>query len=639
MKKYLSLLLVLAVMLTFFAGCKEQVDGTGSPEDTDIVETTDGESPDDSETPGESETESPTGGEQTADPTDGTADPSASAGASSNPSSNPGPSSVPTSIQPTPRRTDTGYTLGEKDITIMASGKEFVIGKGTGVSGSAMAGWMIDKWKLKVTVKNNLLTGSGTYQEKMGRLLNSETVPELILNYEIDDNTKGSYVEFGKAGKLVDFNEYMFMLSNYENKIWKEKAPDMWNYVQKTLTDNGKLYVLPRRNYEMAYYMVCVDETYLKKLGVTALPSDWDAYYALMKKAVSQDSAAIPWTVTEGNPYYIINPIANSYGIACDSEYAWLTMNGEPNWAFSWEEYGLTLKTLNGMVTDKLVLTKDGKVFDDKGAQVTDPADPTKKIDDETWKQGIKNYTHFLAYERYEAVLSTIQNYANRGADGLDGRQWRISKVQPTHKGYKTAAQFFTGIQNKDFDSGTGIAITTKNCNDDLIKRLCAFVDYFASVEGEKTANGYNSSSAKYGLSLLGRGASTFSFMPEDRFDTKKTKRTMYDQYVEYEKISNTMISSGTACYNVKWGTNAIDAKAKKLNDLAKAFTTRYLNREITDSTHNTEWSKYIASLKSAGYTDVYNARVQQLKSLRSGGATMERVVSSAAKQSTKSKA
>ena len=473
--------------------------------------------------------------------------------------------------------------------------------------------------------------GRDEYAANMIRLFqgDSNSIPDFLPTFKANWGERGCYAELGTEGFLVDYTKYWDHLYEYVNTLWGGMERE-WEFVLNLMSnDDGSLYALPRRQYAMAHYVTLVDYNWLEYLGVEELPADWDEFYDLMKKArdAKPGFTCVPWTTAYANRHYIINPIANSYGIACNATYIWETLNGEPFWPFYWDEYLYTLRTLNQMVDDKLVQT--------------DPANPSifghKNGLEDTWDSNIREGTSFLVFERYETCVKEIQRAARDG--GVDA-DWQISKVQPTHDGYSNSGEFFSPI---DFDQ---IAISTR-LGEDFAVRMIDFINYFASKQGEmqytfgeegvsfvydedgmaefilyesgKTPDlvpmapgtGMTASDYKYGIKLKA------NFQPYGAYSNYDD--SIWELYPAYQAVCQEKIDNGVAVYPGAWKNAQVifgQERADQLNnietrlaELADQFTENYLARTIDD----TAWTTYIQDLRDAGYNELYEAKVELL--------------------------
>ena len=496
---------------------------------------------------------------------------------------------------------------------------------------------LYENWKIRQTgtvpqvagdVSGNQ-DGRQEYADNMIRLFQGGGAPDFLPTLRANWGERGCYADLGAEGYLVNYMDYMDLLDEYVNTLWGDKKEE-WDFVKNLMSnDDGALYALPKRNYALAHYVTLVDYNWLDYLGVDELPADWDEFYELMMTArnAKPGTTAVPWATFDGNRHYILNPVANSYGIACSATYLWQTMNGEPYWPFYWDEYLYTLRTLNQMVDDRLVQT--------------DPENPSilgnKNGLEDTWINSISDGTAFLVFERYSECVTTIQKAAKDAGTDAD---WQVSKVQPTHEGYSNSGEFFSPI---DFDQ---IAISTR-LGEEFAIRMCNFINYFASEEGElqytfgvegtsyaydedgkiyytlyksgKTTNltpvapgsGQNADDYIYGISLKANFApyGAYSVYPDSQWDL----------YPTYEAVCQEKIDAGVAVYPGAWinaevivGREEADRMANIENalvQLATDFTNNYLSRQIDD----TAWTTYIQDLRDAGYNELYELKAEQL--------------------------
>lgn len=495
---------------------------------------------------------------------------------------------------------------------------------------------LLEMWNLKQTsvvpqVEGNVSGNEDDQAVYKANIINLFSVdsnaPDFMTKFESNWGAQGAYVDLGAAGKLVDFNEYWDLLPDYESRIWGADKSG-WEFTKKLMsTADGKMYALPKKNSAMAHYVNIVDYAFLETLGVDELPADWDEFYNLMltSKTSKGNEIVVPWTTYDGSRHYILNPIANSYGIACNPNYIWETMNGEPFWPFIWEEYLMTLETLQEMVNDKLVQSSptNSAILGQNDNGLPD-----------VWSQNITNGTSYLIYERYETIPKDIQGIAPANT------KWAISKVQPAHKGYKSSGEFFSPI------GFSNIAIHTK-LGTAFAERMCAFINYFSTLDGEyqytfgiKDKSYKINSDGKVEFILYAAGKTTDirpqpigsglaaadycygislreGFQPYGEYTIYPD--AIWDAYPDYVKVCQEKIDNNTAVYPGAW-TNInqlyapqdVASYQTKINNLAKLasdFTNDFLSGKKT----STAWKSYLQDLKDAGYESVYNLKVQQL--------------------------
>ena len=463
------------------------------------------------------------------------------------------------------------------------------------------------------------------YADNMLRLFLTEDRPDFMPSFRAPQDQRGCYADLGEQGYLIDFNDYWDLLPEYENTLWGGMERE-WAFAKALATaSDGGLYALPTRNYLMAKGVILVDDNWLFRLGVEELPEDWADFYSLMLRSLEEDtqSPVVPWTTYEGDRLNIINPVANSYGISVSGDYQWMTMNGEVFWPYCWEEYLYTLREVNRMVDDKLVQA--------------DPENPTvigdKAVLAETWNENLKKGSSFLCYQDHQNCVIAIQR---TGVDSGNDVYWGPSEVQPVRKGYANGGELYTPAGYDYVAVGTALG-------EDFAVRMCRFINYFSSSEGELTYTfGEKDVSYVYNedhqIELYspdfhggcGVGAFQDALKYPYGIDMKENfsaygeysiyPNMIWALYPAYRDASEARIRNAAAVYPGIFADPILTAGSaekadqfrqteEKLIALAAEFTDKYLNRSWNDG----DWDAYIDALQAAGYNDLYEFKTKQL--------------------------
>jgi len=317
-KKVLSILLVVALVATLFAGC---------------------------------------GG-----------DPSASVAPSTDPSASVQPSAEPTTAAPTkdPKIAwKSSWNEGDALVEINVYDTTNYLAEWQAYSryllsqhglklGAAIAPVLSDQISINKYELIKTEQGRATYASAIANLfLDEATTPDFMPALYATNTVQGAVFKESSLGPnfLVDLAPHIEeggALHEYITWVWETKGDiNYWNKAKEALkTADGAIYALPRLEY-----------TPIKRL----IHFNWSAFVEMgreMPTTLSELEDALAAWVADGHNGFmfnqewitidsIIQPIANAYGIEFNSGFNWKEMNGEPMFSYYFPEYLEVLKTVN----------------------------------------------------------------------------------------------------------------------------------------------------------------------------------------------------------------------------------------------------------------------------------------------------
>ncbi len=289
---------------------------------------------------------------------------------------------------------------------------------------------------------------------------------------------------------LVDFNPYIAegqLLECYVDYVWGAEYTDLgihndarayWENTKAALEYEDKLYVLPRRNMfpinEFLGYNVNMLEAL--DMGIEDTPSTWEDFEKLLETSKTLfTNDFVPLVAENGSAENIIRLVASTYGLTFDEDYTWLQKNGEPFWAYAWDEYLEVLKTVRSLAEKGYVLTDNVR---GKNVLLNYDFDPES--------EGYKAKAEFAqeAYTEGKALvgfnsLDSFMEYSEGGK-----ADWQIANTHISQDGYTYAlrgtALFDDGTQNGY--TGGYIAINKRNW--ELTLRLMDYLGASFNDEG-----------------------------------------------------------------------------------------------------------------------------------------------------------
>lgn len=463
MKKVLSILLVIAMAATLFAGCNGSADPTATP--------------------------------------DATPTPSATTQPSATPDATPTPS------EPAVNQTPALDKVIEFNVYQNDSHE-------SGYWAPATQDILMENYKLKVgenvksVSEDDIYTEAGRtdYAAAIARLFETPLkAPDLFATLlSPDTGVDAVFKELGVEGYLFDFNPYMGegkVIDNYVSWLW-EGNEELWNaHREALLASDGGLYALPKRNGLVVNQALLYNRETLKLMGegwdtwwtADKLPTEWDDFVDYLKQAKSVRSADVdedkgheyaPF-VNRGATLDTILPfIAASYGLEWNVGYDWTVKNGEPLWTYAWDEYKLILDEVLTWVNEGLVPHDlgDGKGGWYAGAGKVlagykgvydyddDRDDDQKKLSERLGKNALA-----LWINPGDGFGPAANNSSK------DTISYKLSTVIPAQDGYTASLKSLTYLDTKY------TCITTRQAErygDELALRLMSYMNTTMSDEG-----------------------------------------------------------------------------------------------------------------------------------------------------------
>ncbi len=292
---------------------------------------------------------------------------------------------------------------------------------------------------------------------------------------------------------LLDFNPYLEegqMLECYVDWLWGAEGTELglhtdarayWESAKVCLEQEGKLYVLPRRESRPIDTFLGYAQKNLATFGLTleTTPTTWDGFVDLLKryKAASTGSGIIPLVAEESKASNILSFVASTYGLEFTEGFEWKQKNGEPLWTYYWDEYLEILKDVRELAENGLVQTDA-----DVGNNVILNYDF-----DPLGKSYVKNKNKSkIAYERASAIAgyntpSIFYQYASYG--GFGESKWEIAKNPVMQEGYDYALSGGTMFDAQNQKEKCGGYIAINKLNHELALRL---VDYLSASCSDK---------------------------------------------------------------------------------------------------------------------------------------------------------
>ncbi len=326
MKKVLSILLVMALVATLFAGCGEDPTATPGVDSTPNTEASGTPVPDGSKEPGT--TTSPSHEAPVKDPK---------------------------------TEWESGFKAGDPLMEFVvydtasyycrwdngAKAKLAEFGLKLGGSISAV---MSDSIGIGNYTGIQTATGRKAYLNDLGLLFMEEsTTPDFMpVLFASNVGSGAAFKNLGENGYLVDLNPFIEeggALENYMSWLWNHEDRDRsaeWDNAVKALwAQNGELFAIPRFEYMPTKNLLGVNTTALAEVGVNW--EDVETFEDLedAMEAYTADGTKIGFAFNKQirNISSVLTPIANAYGIDFSLGFDWMEKNGEPIFSYYMPEY------------------------------------------------------------------------------------------------------------------------------------------------------------------------------------------------------------------------------------------------------------------------------------------------------------
>ena len=482
---------------------------------------------------------------------------------------------------------------------------------------------------------------------------------------------------------LVDLNPYIEegqILHGYVSWVWAG-AEDYWESAKKVFESDGALYALPRREMMPTQTYLCYAEKQLNDINYQFdnLPTTWDGFVDMLRAFKNVSSDNVPFTQDGARLDTLLKFIATTYGLDFNLDFSWTTKNGEPLWTYYWDEYLQILQRANELAAEGLVYTDSVETKRVVHYDMNDMASGRK--------YALRNYEKNAKYGLSIASYTTPATAAMWASDITEQTDWRVSPVMISQEGKE-----YSVIGTSQIDT-SWVAIGNR-LGEEFALRICdmlafsatdeGYITYFFGKEGIPFANSVEEAGNYIWVDDEDSGEKRIRFTVADRFGGPSSEPDFWlgldshygmfpdgvnyemsceaagnlaDKYgitdigfypswrnfklgtiwfaditsypmqmtVYWEKqesmgrydmksieaVNGVAESNNTVIYNGFYKTpkEALGAESKdietKISDLsaiAKQFTIDFLSGKKT-ATH---WDSYIKDLKSAGYDDVY---------------------------------
>ncbi len=291
---------------------------------------------------------------------------------------------------------------------------------------------------------------------------------------------------------LVDLNPYLSeggILEPYVTYVWGNEGSELglwndqreyWETSKVALELEGALYALPRRECEPFDLFLGYSKKALELIDedFDDTPETWDGFVELLRKFKAEKSGAIPLLAYEARASNILAFVASTYGLDFNEDFSWTQKNGEPLWTYYWNEY--------------LEILKDAKELADKGLVQTYSIGGTKMIFNHDFDYESRDYLKANTKYSSEAKAGkSIAGFAAptdffllKSDGGQEKTRWTVSPKAVHQDGYKYAlsgsSQFDAHMQLEN--AGGYIAIN--KTNHELALRLMDYIAASCSDEG-----------------------------------------------------------------------------------------------------------------------------------------------------------
>ncbi len=255
-----------------------------------------------------------------------------------------------------------------------------------------------------------------------------------------------------------------------------------WEQAKACLEIEDKLYVLPRRENRPIDMFLGYATNNLDRLGYTleTTPTTWDGFVELLTqyKNSVEGSGSIPLVAEQSKASYILNFVASTYGLEFSEGFEWKQKNGEPLWTYYWDEYLEILKDVRSLAESDLIQIdkKAGKGvilnydFDTKNPQyIMGKAKSTSAYQEAT---AIAGYNTSLQFGYY----------SSHGGRGLTG--WRVTPRPVMQDGYTYALSGGSMFDGQVQMGHAGGYIAINKTNYELALRLIDYLSAYCNDEG-----------------------------------------------------------------------------------------------------------------------------------------------------------
>ncbi|MBE5816502.1 MAG: hypothetical protein E7315_02110 [Clostridiales bacterium] len=340
------------------------------------------------------------------------------------------------------------------------------------------AQYLLEDWGLKcvkvIKTPPGDVSTTNEFQENMLKMFAGNDTPDWMPGWSFNwQNPDEPFKEIGDKGKLVDLLPYVEAgkLNNYVQGVWGD-AMYAWDFCKSCLGSRttGKLYILPIRNYEVAYYTWLYNKNYFEtELDMDAPPTDLAQVIQIMKTFATENDGCsamlYDWGPSNNDAwgqwgYYEREPIFNACGVLHSNE--WRTHNGAVEYGLMQDAYLKAISAYRDLMNTNTIFAQDSKnVETGKGIYANK-------------QEALQNDGAIFAWDSFNG-LADINNKAQAGNPGYE---WAVVPEDPTFEGLSPI-----GYNNMPFGwSGKVIGATASQ---ELIDRLIAFIDWSASKEGE----------------------------------------------------------------------------------------------------------------------------------------------------------
>ncbi|MBE5816169.1 MAG: hypothetical protein E7315_00430 [Clostridiales bacterium] len=337
--------------------------------------------------------------------------------------------------------------------------------------------YFLETWGLKCTkiLKYWVGMSSDGYEWELASMLGHSTDrPDVVFNAVLDKN--GEYFNDAiKDSNAVDFMEYIEngRLDNYINNVWGGFT-DAWDYARTAYInkETDELYILPGRNYEVAYYTWLYNSNYYDtRYNTDVPPSDLDTIVRIMKNYVSENpgcSAMLyDWGPSMNDKwgqwgYFEREPIFNAYGVVHTNN--WKLGKDGPVYGLMQDAHFEAMKLYKALMDEKIMFAYDRNSYENGKAAYADKA------------SALQNNGALFAW--YNVTELIQMNNTAKAAN--ENYEWSILPEDPSAKGIEPVAYSSTMFTR------TGVVMSAKAAPE-LKDRVIDIINWFASPEGEKT--------------------------------------------------------------------------------------------------------------------------------------------------------
>ncbi len=265
---------------------------------------------------------------------------------------------------------------------------------------------------------------------------------------------------------LVDLNPYLCeggILEPYVTYVWGNEGSELglwsdareyWEASKITLEREGALYALPRRECEPFDLFLGYSKKALELIDedFDNTPETWDGFVELLRKFKVAKSGSIPLLAYEARASNILSFVASTYGLDFNEDFSWTQKNGEPLWSYCWDEYLEILKDVRSLAAEELIAVdkkagKGGVIVNYDFDYTTTEYKMALAKAGSNWRmaKGIAGYT----------VQQEFARFASYGGQGQTG--WAVSATPVHQEGYKAAlsgTSMFDCQRQENYDGG-----------------------------------------------------------------------------------------------------------------------------------------------------------------------------------------